>query len=185
MEELKKDNKNEFDHAFAPVIFEIVKAIKNSENNSKIRKELKATLKEALQKYTNFETQMVSEKAYDYIIEFQKCNTRSYHPFNLNFDQDRLKFGKIKDKKSGKEKNKIMWEHVIPISNTINEFEQDNKYNSLEEVLKYLKEYPGTCLLTREEDDEINEKFKINRTHKTWKEIYKSLGIVIKKRDDL
>jgi hypothetical protein len=78
-----------------------------------------------------------------------------------------------------------MWEHVIPISNTINEFEQDNKYNSLEEVLKYLKEYPGTCLLTREEDDEINEKFKINRTYKTWKEIYKSLGIVIKKRDDL
>jgi hypothetical protein len=39
MEELKKDNKLEFDYAFTPIIFEIVKAIKNTEVNSKLRKE--------------------------------------------------------------------------------------------------------------------------------------------------
>ncbi len=183
MEELKKDNKNEFDHAFTPVIFEIVKAIKNAEDNSKLKKELKATLKVIIQKYTNFETQMVSEKAYCLIMKHNEENITNYNPFNLNFDQHRNKFGKIKDNKSNKKHNTIMWEHVIPISNTINEFEQENKYNNIEEVLKYLKEYPGTCLITREEDDDLNKNYKTNRTKETWKNIYEEeVKIKIKKR---
>ena len=177
MEELKKDNKNEFDHAFAPVIFEIVKAIKNSENNSKIRKELKATLKEALQKYTNFETQMVSEKAYNYILKFNCENNTTFNPFNLNFDQHRSIFGKI-DKK-----NMIIWEHVIPISNTINEFENDPKYNRLEEILDYLKKYSGTCLILREEDDKLNINNKSKRLQ-GWEKVYNELEIKINYRID-
>jgi hypothetical protein len=179
MEELKKDNKNDFDHAFAPVIFEIVKAIKSSEENSKTRKELKATLKVALQKYTNFETQMVSEKAYEYIVGLNNENHTYHNPFNLNFDQHRKKFGETIDKK-----NKIMWEHVIPISHTIEYLEKEDRYHLLEEILKYLKEYPGTCLITREEDDKLNEKHKTNRTDKTWKSIYKDLEIIVKNRSE-
>jgi hypothetical protein len=185
MEILNKDNKNEFDNIFAPIIFEIIKAIKNTEDHSKTRQELIATLKVTIQKYTNFETQMVSENAYNHILEYQRGKTKIRHPFNLIFDQDRFKFGKIKYKNNSKEKNKIMWEHVIPISNTINEFINNNNYCNLEEVLKYLKEYPGTCLITREEDDKLNEKYKTNRTHETWKEIYNSLGIVFKTRNAL
>lgn len=185
MEELKKDNKNDFDHAFAPVIFEIVKANKNSETNSKIKKELKATLKEALQKYTNFETQMVSKKAYDYITEYNLKNSTAYNPFNLNFDQDRHRFGKIINVINGKGKNKIMWEHVIPISYTIEDFEKEDRFNQLEEILNYLKKYPGTCLITREEDDELNKKYKTNRNHETWKSIYESLEIIVINRSEL
>ena len=177
MEELKKDNKNEYDHAFTPIIFEIVKAIKNSKYNSKLRQELKATLKVTIQKYTNFETQMVSEKAYNFILEYNKDNITNYNPFNLNFDQHRMRFGKID------QKNKIMWEHVIPISNTINEFEQENKYNNIEEVLNYLKEYPGTCLITREEDNELNMEYKKDRSKETWRYIYdEEVKIKIKTR---
>lgn len=183
MEELKKNNKNDFDHAFAPVIFEIVKAIKSSEENSETRKQLKATLKVALQKYTNFETQLVSEKAYFFIEELNFKNNTNYNPFNLCFDRDRNRFGKIKDNGSNKDKNTIMWEHVIPISNTINEFEEENKYNNIEEVLKYLKKYPGTCLITRDEDDKLNEKHKTDRTGETWESVYTTLNIMIKKRD--
>ena len=179
MEELKKDNKNDFDHAFAPVILEIVKAIKSFEENSKTRKELKATLKVALQKYTNFETQMVSEKAYEYIVELNNENNTYHNPFNLNFDQHRKKFGESTDKK-----NKIMWEHVIPISYTIEYLEKEDRFNQLEEILKYLKKYPGTCLITREEDDKLNEKHRTNRTDDTWKSIYKDLEILVKNRSE-
>ena len=184
MEELKKDNKNDFDHAFAPVILEIVKAIKSFEENSKTRKELKATLKVALQKYTNFETQMVSKKAYDYITEYNLKNSTAYNPFNLNFDQDRHRFGKIINVINGKERNKIMWEHVIPISYTIEDFEKEDRFNQLKEILNYLKKYPGTCLITREEDDKLNEKHRTNRTDDTWKSIYKDLEILVKNRSE-
>jgi len=184
MDELKKDNKNDFDQAFAPVIFEIVKAIKNSEPESNIRKELKATLKVAFQRYTNFETQMVSEKAYYYIVDLNIINGTSYNPFNLNFDQDRHRFGKTANESNNIEKNKIMWEHVIPISQTIEYLVKEERFNQLEEIIYYLKEYPGTCLITREEDDNLNKKFKTNRTHDTWKSIYKNLKIIVKNRSE-
>jgi hypothetical protein len=110
-------------------------------------------------------------------------NNTNYNPFNLCFDRDRNRFGKIKDNESNKDKNTIMWEHVIPISNTINEIEQENKYNNIEEVLKYLKEYPGTCLITRDEDDLLNKGYKTNRTKETWKYIYEEkVKIKIKTR---
>ena len=182
MDKLKKDYKNDFDHAFAPIIFEIVKAIKNSENNSNIKEELKATLKVTIQKYTNFETQMVSEKAYRFIEEFNFKNNTNYNPFNLCFDRDRNRFGKIINIKNGKGKNKIMWEHVIPISHTIEYLEKEDRFNQLEEILNYLKKYPGTCLITREEDDKLKEKHKTNRTDETWESVYISLDIKIKKR---
>lgn len=157
--------KFEFDTAFYLIIWEVIKSI-NREKDITIKRELIATLKVIIQKYTNFPTQMVSKSA------FTLCDKMKIDPFKLKWSQRGI-LGKVSSKNI--EKNRIIWEHVIPLSETIQDL---IKCKSKDEVLLYLNNYPGTCLITRQEDDQLNEKYKSKRPG-GWQKIYKDLGIEI------
>jgi hypothetical protein len=160
-----KSQKIKFDHAFYLIIWESVKSIKQ-EKDPAIYKELVATLKVIIQKYTNYPTQLVSKSAN--IL----CSEMNINPFELKWSQRGI-LGKVPSKNV--EKNSIIWEHVIPLTETVKDL---INCNNEKEVLLYLNNYPGTCLITRQEDDKLNEKYKSQRPG-GWKKIYQDIGIEV------
>lgn len=162
--------KAQFDETYCPIIWQVVSSIQK-QSDPLMEKILKETLKVILQKYTNFPTRMASQKAID-LIETTK---KAYNPFYITWNQRTL-FGKVLHGKS--ERNAIMWEHVITLSESIHSL---IACRSEQDVLLYLQSYPGTCLITRAEDDLLNKKHKSQRTE-GWQKVYAQLDIQIVNR---
>jgi len=95
-------------------------------------------------------------------------------PFTITWHQKYL-VGKD-DKKRGM----IVWEHTTPLNILLKELITKK---SQEEVNECMNSYSGVCLITREEDDVLNENKMRTVRPGGWEECYALCGIDVVRRD--
>jgi len=165
---------DQFDDAFYPLIWTHVQqyqmcVIKYGEKE-RITKKVKESLNGCVQKWSDLPATMASAK----VIEFFDLKFPHLDPFTITWHQKYL-VGKD-DKKRGL----IVWEHTTPLNILLKELITKQ---SQEEVNECMNSYSGVCLITREEDDTLNENKMRTVRPGGWEECYSSCGIDVVRRD--
>jgi hypothetical protein len=169
------NQKEIFSEAFAPGIWknisEYKKIVQRNTNNSTdqlLKSTLKAIIKESIRKFDDRPVDMISEKARDKAESYNKEKNKKFNIENFLFG-DRNNLGKT-DNKPG-----LMFEHTTPVEEL---FLTLIKCQSEDEVKIELNKCSGVCIITREEDNKLNLKYKSDRKL-DWVECYKECGIKI------
>lgn len=71
-------------------------------------------------------------------------------------------------------KSVLVFEHVIPVNQFIQELIE---LETRQEINKALRDYPGVCWITRQEDDQLNKNGYKNKRNRGWFECYVECGI--------
>lgn len=159
-------DKRLFDKSFSKVIWVLVEQSKLYKSKSKEFKLIKSALNQVLRKWTDVSIDMISEG----VIELFQNKNVEQSPFDtlptkLNF------LGK-----NEKGKSFLVWEHTTPVNIFIEETLL--KMESEEQVFMAMSDYSGICLVTRKEDDRLNEKGMRNKRNPNWETCYKQANIV-------
>mgnify|MGYP000011606431 FL=1 len=165
---------DQFDDAFYPLIWAHVQqyqrcVIKYGEKE-RITKKVKESLNGCVQKWSDLPATMASAK----VIDFFNSEFPHLDPFTITWHQKYL-VGKD-DKKRGM----IVWEHTTPLNILLKELITKK---SQEEVNECMNSYSGVCLITREEDDVLNENKMRTVRPGGWEECYALCGIDVVRRD--
>lgn len=125
-----------YHRTFAPLVLRIIEASSRSEDERVKKKLLEACIC-VIQKMTDYPPDMISLKAKGVV------KAAGMNPGELLW-KDRLKF----KRESGR--SAIVFEHVQPITAFVKSLLD---MTSSEDVIQAILQYPGVCIITREEDD--------------------------------
>jgi len=167
-ENLSTIDKETWDEAFTPVIWEFVKSHNNA-NGMFLKKKLKEALKRTVYKWTDLPPTYVSTE----ILRLFEENNIEADPFDLIYT-NREMLGRGEDGKTI-----MLWEHTTTNHET---YQSIVSCNSIEELKNVMSNYSGVCWLTREEDTLLSKSgFRSKRT-KGWQHAYKECNINVIKR---
>jgi hypothetical protein len=150
----------------ARIMFKIVEEY-NSTSNSYLKKILKDQAIHVFRVWTHRPPKYISQKILERFINFAS----NINPFNFT--------KQAKKQLRGKQKliniSDFVWEHTVPVFNTINRiFASEN----IEEVINVLNESSDICIVTTEEDTCLNNSgFRIQRPE-GWMKAYEKCGII-------
>ena len=155
----------------ARIMFKIVEEY-NSTSNSYLKKILKDQAIHVFRVWTHRPPKYISQKILERFINFAP----NINPFNFT--------KQAKKQLRGKQKliniSDFVWEHTVPVFNTINRiFASEN----IEEVINVLNESSDICIVTTEEDTCLNNSgFRIQRPE-GWMKAYEKCGIIPTTKD--
>lgn len=117
------------------------------------KKQLKGGLDLTLRIFTGTHASFVSKRLADYI----KTNNIALNPFDLVWEQ-RYLLGRIKAEK--RVLPYAVWEHTIPIK-----MFRESLISTRDkwELIKKIEDYPGVAWISREENNELNKKYRSSR----------------------
>lgn len=130
---------------------------------------IKWSLDRTLRNTTSGYASLVSSKVADLFIE----NFPNQNPFEVR-DENRYKFGEVFVNR--KRKSKVLREHTTPVGELIIKITKSKSY---QDVLDFLNEYSGVCVVTREEDDCLSQNGYCKKRPNGWKEAYDKCGIQV------
>lgn len=137
------------------------------------KKQLKGGLDLTLRIFTGTHASFVSQRLAEHI----KANNFEHNPFELIWEQRHL-LGRIKE-----DKRKLpyaVWEHTIPIKMFRETLISATRKSDL---LKIIEDYPGVAWITREENNELNKKYRSSRPN-GFLVCYESVGIKLLSEQD-
>jgi hypothetical protein len=145
----------------------------NSTNIPYLKKILKEQATNVFRLWTHRPPKYVSKKILERFLTFAP----NINPFNFT--------KKARKQMRGKERlvnvSDFIWEHTIPVINTINRI---FKSRTIEEIINILNESSDVCLVTVEEDTCLNSSgFRIQRPE-GWMKAYEKCGIVPITKDE-
>lgn len=143
---------------FSKVVWSIVKERRKSKDENN-RRDLRWSIYHMLQIWSNVPVSYISKNVADAFIYLKP----DVDPFELTRSA-RYMFGRKKGKASF-----LLFEHTTPIGYFCDRILESE---SLDEVYTKMKYYTGVCIVTRPEDDCLNENFKSERPGR-WRNSYK------------
>jgi hypothetical protein len=167
-ENLSTIDKEIWDNAFTPIIWEFVKHY-NEADGTFLKKKIKESLKQTIYRWTDLPPAYVSAE----IIRLFEENNIDADPFDLIYT-NRETLGRGIDGKTI-----MLWEHTTPNNET---YQSIVKCDSIEELRIVMSNHSGVCWLTREEDTLLNKSgFRSERAN-GWEDAYKKCNITVVKR---